>query len=163
MSIQVTECTFKLLESCATKINIIIIIIIINAYQSFCRWSPSWDDSRSRSTVRSEWTWHRSPRRRWCCWALLERDKILSSQCSSFPKDLFSLAYVFSWQYQLLARRFAVLNGMKMRVCVCLCVWTGMCIYANVVHTSNSFHPHTHARTHARTFSYHLRTTNRWG
>ena len=54
-------------------------------------------------------------------------------------------------------------NGLRMRVCVCLCQCsTGIvrnveliCGYANVVHTSSSFRPHTHTHTHART---HART-----
>ena len=57
-------------------------------------------------------------------------------------------------------------NGLRMRVCVYLCVNIGItwneliCGYANIVHTSGSFRPHTHthtrthARTHARTHSH---------
>ena len=53
-------------------------------------------------------------------------------------------------------------NGLRMRVCVCLCQCsTGIvrnveliCGYANVVHTSSSFRPHTHTHTHARTHAH---------
>ena len=59
-------------------------------------------------------------------------------------------------------------NGLRMCACVCLCITLAqygmnsqLCGYANIVHTSSSFHTHTHTHTH--TFSYHLRTAKPTG
>ena len=57
------------------------------------------------------------------------------------------------WQYPLLAP-VGSLPSNGLRVCVCVCVYTGIvlneliCGQAYVVHTSSSFHPHTHTHTH---------------
>ena len=44
-------------------------------------------------------------------------------------------------------------DGLRMRVCVCLCVaWNELIReYASVVYTLSSFRPHTHTHTHTHT------------
>ena len=81
-----------------------------------------------------------------CFW--LSYDVFMSSACKNVPN---------LWQYPLLAMLVHILKWFE-DVCVRVLVYGAgivrnelMCGYANVLHTSSSFHTHTHTHTHAHT------------